>query len=297
VNRHLTPESGVDIQTRELVTVRPARRYILLRPTGSDGRSMPVVVDLHGSGSWPEEHVAVTDARELAASGAVVVVPEAAIPFQFMAGSPRGLAWHVPGSPLPGESTPRAGPDDIEFVEALVDEFDDRRRVGQYGVHLRGYSGGARLAAHVAARIPDRLASVCCVAGVRHVDSAGRRLPPLLAIHGEMDTVNPFQGGSGSRWVESVPQAVGRWAAGAGAHPVPRARPLSDTVTELSYPADDGSRLVRLISIADADHSWPGTSDEEHRARFGAAGAFSASRAHRDFLREVERARGAMPRQ
>jgi polyhydroxybutyrate depolymerase len=283
-------DAPVHTETRLLDSVRPRRRYVLLCPAVLPYRRPPVVIDLHGSGSRPDEHIAITGARQLAAAGAVVLVPEAAIPFQFVTGAPDGLAWNIPGSPLPGESEPRTSPDDVAFLIALVDAF-----AGRYGgVHLRGYSGGARLAAHVAAQAPERIASVCCVAGVRHVSAPPpRRLPPLLAIHGEQDSVNPFEGGQGARWAESVPESVEAWAANAGCHgPASSRRPV-EGVTESLHRSGSGFAQVRLISLADVDHSWPGTADEEHRSRFGNAGTFSTSRAHWEFICEIERGHGA----
>src|ERR1700760_4507560 len=83
------------------------RQYVMIRPVGVDPATLPAVVDLHGSGSWPEEHADITAARALAAAGAVVVIPEAGIPFRMVEVGPMGRAWNVPGSPLPGESDPR----------------------------------------------------------------------------------------------------------------------------------------------------------------------------------------------
>jgi hypothetical protein len=46
--------------------------------------------------------------------------------------------------------------------------------------------------------------------------------------------------------------------------------------------------IVRLITVADVAHSWPGTAHVDHIAQFGASGSFNASQAHWDFVHEVD---------
>jgi polyhydroxybutyrate depolymerase len=253
------PPDGVVSDSFAIRVFGAIRRYLLIRPDGTDPATLPTVVDLHGSGSWPEEHVAITDARAFAARGAIVAVPEAGVRFQMLAGWPTGWAWNVPGS------------------------VDPRR------IHLRGFSGGARLASHVMAGMTDRLTSVCCVAGVRFVEPAAGRLPPLLAIHGSLDAVNPRLGGSGPRWSESVESAVSRWAAAHGCAPEPERREVCAGVREARYVDADGFAAVRLLDVANAEHSWPGTRHRDHVEQFGAPGSWDAALAHWDFVHEVER--------
>lgn len=280
---------GVTSEACEMRQRGAVRRYVVIRPDGMDPGTLPTVVDLHGSGSWPEEHAAVTAARASAAAGAVVVVPQAGIPFRMLADWPMGWAWNVPGSPLPGEAVSREEPDDMAFMQELLTRLVERHGVDPRRIHLRGYSGGARLASHLMAAVPERLASVCCVSGVRFVHPPPGPLPPLLAIHGRLDVINPYDGGSGPRWAESVESVIEQWAVAFGCEPTPRYRSVSDQVREARYLDAEGFAAVRLVTVADAEHSWPGTRHGEHIEQFGAAGNWDASQAHWDFVREVER--------
>jgi polyhydroxybutyrate depolymerase len=281
---------GVTAGTYEMDVRGAVRRYLILRPRGVDPATVPTIIDLHGSGSWPEEHVAVTASRSLAACGAVVVVPQAGIPFRLLAGWPTGWAWNVPGSPLPGESSARDGPDDLAFMDALMTRLVEQNGADPRRIHVRGYSGGARLASHLISAMAGRLSSVCCVAGIRFVPASGE-LPPLLAIHGGLDSVNPFEGNSGPRWSESVESVISQWAVASGCDPTPQSLTLSDDVREARYLDASGFAALRLITVAHGAHSWPGTLHEDHIAQFGAAGSFSASQAHWDFTREVDQLR------
>jgi polyhydroxybutyrate depolymerase len=263
------------------------RRYLVIQPNGIDAAGVPTIIDLHGSGSWPAEHAAVTDARTFAALGAVIVVPQAGIPFRLLAGWPEGWAWNVPGSPLPGESVARDEPDDMAFVEALIDRLISRHGADPRRIHLRGYSGGARLSSHLMAAMGRRFASVCCVGGIRFVAPDGA-LPRLLAVHGALDAINPYAGGAGPRWDEPVESVISQWASASQCVFPPQRRVLSGAARETRYVDGDGLATVRLITVADAAHSWPGTADRDHIAQFGAPGTFRASQASWDFLHEAE---------
>jgi polyhydroxybutyrate depolymerase len=286
---------GVISGTYEIEVLGSVRRYVVLRPRGIDLATVPTIIDLHGTGSWPNEHVAVTAARAFAAVGAVVVVPQAGIPFRLLEEWPAGWAWNVPGSPLPGESVARDEPDDMAFIEALI-----ARLIRQHGaelrqIHVRGFSGGARLASHLMASMTNRLASVCCISGVRFVEPSPGQLPPLLAIHGGIDALNPYEGGSGPRWSESVESVVCQWAVASRCEPTPKYRTVSEQVREVRYIDTTGFAAVRLITVGDAAHSWPGTAHRDHIEQFGAPGRFNASQADWDFVYEVDliRSRGA----
>jgi polyhydroxybutyrate depolymerase len=281
---------GVTAGAFEIEVLGAIRRYVLLQARGVDPDTVPTLIDLHGSGSWPEEHVAVAGARSFAAAGAVVVVPQAGIPFQLLAEWPTGWAWSVPGSPLPDESIPRDEPDDLAFMDALTTRLVEQHGVNPRRVHVRGFSGGARLASHLISAMGNRLSSVCCVGGIRFVPSAGV-LPPLLAIHGGLDTFNPYEGGIGPRWSESVESVVYQWAVASGCRPTPQYFPLSDDVRETQYMDARGFAAVRLITIVNGMHSWPGTLHGDHIEQFGAPGSFSASQAHWDFIRDVDQSR------
>ena len=279
---------GVISESYEIAVQGSVRRYLVIRSDGTDPAAVPTIVDLHGSGSWPEEHAAVTAARAFAAVGAVVVVPQAGIPFRFLAGWPAGWAWNVPGSPLPGESIPRDEPDDLAFMHALTGRLIERHSVDPRRIHVRGFSGGARLASHLMAAKGSQLTSVCCVGGVRFVEPSSDKLPPLLAIHGGRDAINRYGGDSGPRWSESVESAVFRWAVAHGCGPTPQYRTVTAQVREARYIDIEGFASVRLVTAADAEHSWPGTTHRDHIEQFGPPGRWDASQAHWDFVREID---------
>lgn len=266
------------------------RFYLLHRPSHLDPGTLPTIVDLHGSGESPLSHIATVDTAWTAAVGAVVLTPTAAHPFVLIPGCPPGAAWSIPGVPLPGEThTDADRPDDINFLEQLIDAACARHGLDPGRVHLRGYSGGARLASLFAVTTARRLASLCAVSGVRGPTTAmhAEYPPPVLAIHGKSDTVNPYAGGIPGRWEDSVEDSVLSWAQVFGVTTYTRYR-LSADAEELRYTQDGSFSPVRLIRIAHGGHAWPGSADDEHHRRFGPSSRFSATEAHLAFVREMD---------
>ncbi|QHB99694.1 hypothetical protein EK0264_04925 [Epidermidibacterium keratini] len=285
-------DNGVVHERRELRSGADTRRFTVVRRTDVDLADVPAIVDLHGSGLTPAHHLAVTGAHELVAAGeAVVIAPQAAIDFTMDKRIGAGWAWNIPGAPLPGESTPRSGPDDIDFLDRLIGHVVAELGINAERIHLRGYSGGARLLAPFVAAVDRRLASVTFVSGVRYPEDLAGQVPPVLAIHGARDQINPYAGGTSPRWGESVDDAVRRWAAHAGGVRE-RATSPAPSVRELRFERADGFAAVRLLVDETAEHTWPGTSDAADIAAFGASGVLDASAVHRQFIREVEAASG-----
>lgn len=272
--------ADVVVERRTLVSGGRDRKYTLVKPATGGSGGLPLIVELHGSGFDPAGQLRVSRSAELAARGAVVVLPQGQIRYSLFAGWPPGYAWNVPGSPLPGETMPRTEPDDVRFISDLIDALvsapDSDPRIAPDRVHVIGYSGGARLASHLAAQLP-RLASVACVAGVRYPRRLTGNAVAIIAVHGADDPINPYRGGAGDRWSESVPESVAGWAAASHCVMTPSRATIADGVTEVSYrPAASGAP-VRLVTVADVGHAWPGTFDPDHLARFGPAGTFDAT--------------------
>jgi polyhydroxybutyrate depolymerase len=186
------------------------RRYLIL--TTDPLACARVVISLHGSGFTADTYAVTSDAWHLAAPGAVVVLPQAAIPFRLGPVWPLGFAWNILGNLLPGQSLPHDHPDDVAFFHAVL-AICAQLHPG-LPMHVMGYSGGARLASHVSATAPG-LASVGLVVGVRSPKDMSTA-PPMLAIHGQLDAINPCAGGNEARWSAGVQTVAKGWARAVG---------------------------------------------------------------------------------
>ena len=192
--------------TAETITHGGRDRLVLALDPGAIARRR-VIISLHGSGFTSRTHGAMVNAEHLASGGALVLTPQALIPFRYSAVFPEGFGWNVPGAPLPGQTVVRDGPDDVGFITSLLDMT--RARHPDLPVHLLGYSGGARLASHVLA-VDATAASAGLVAGALFPPACSSAVAAVLAIHGRRDDVNPYDGADGVRWPTAFFQRCNR---------------------------------------------------------------------------------------
>ena len=225
-----------------------------------------MVLELHGSGFTPEAQMAASGFAGLADRlGFRVLAPEAAIPFHYAGQAAPGFAWHVPGVPLFGQTGVEDDwPDDIAFVAALIESL---AREGE-PVFVAGFSGGGRLAAHLALRLGDRIGAIGTVAGLVLPPDDGQALPPepIIAFHGTADTINPYADAVGPRWPAGVAATAGGFARRFDWQSYPDRSGAHSR--DLYIDADGRLRLLQW-TISGGGHSWPGSCDAAHHAAFG----------------------------
>lgn len=220
------------------------RRWLLYvpRPLEEAGTPLPLVFNLHGSGSTPEEQLALSNLEELAERESFVVVAPAA------AGA--GQRWNVP--PEPGK------PDDVRFLSELIDKVAALTPIDRQRVFAIGFSGGGRMASLLACRLSERIAAIAAVGGIRHPGPCALARPmPILAIHGAADDVNPYEGGGQPYWGTGVEPAVAGWAE---QNECTRRNetPLQPTsVREIRFDGPDCGAEVVLYRIDGFGHRWP----------------------------------------
>lgn len=260
--------------TSETIAHAGRDRLVLTLDPGATARRR-VIVSLHGSGFTSRSHNSMVDADDLSRGGALVLTPQALLPFRYSAAFPEGFGWNVPGSPLPGENSVRDEPDDVGFIKTLLEVT--RTHHPDLRIHLLGYSGGARLASHVLAvdRTPT---SAGLVAGALFPPTAASAFAAVLAIHGRHDDVNPYEGGDSARWPTGIRQTMQSWATRSGDGGARVLRELEPGVLEQRFASSDTPYgPVRLISLDHVGHAWPGTRDRRCLREFGPAGTWSAT--------------------
>jgi poly(3-hydroxybutyrate) depolymerase len=271
--------------TSETIAHAGSDRLVVSLDPGAGARRR-VIVSLHGSGFTSLSHHSMADGDDLSRSGALVLTPQALIPFRYGTVFPEGFAWNVPGAPLPGEDTLRDWPDDVGFVTTLLKAT--RARHPDLPVHLLGYSGGARLASHVLAvdRTPT---SAGLVAGALFPRAAESAVAAVLAIHGRHDDVNPYEGGAGVRWPTGVRRTMQSWADRSGDDATHHVCELQPGVVEQRFHSSESpSGIVRLVSLDHVGHTWPGTRDPLCLRQFGPAGTWSATSHLGTFFAEMD---------
>ncbi len=236
------------------------RRYLLIVPSRYDGSApLPVLFDFHGSGSRPEQELEISGMRAVAEEiGAHLVLPAARAP--FAAG---GHTWNAPPD--------AALPDDVRFVREVLDDVSRRVCVAPRAVFLTGFSGGGRFASELACAMPDRVAALAVVGGLRAPPGCDGAPVPVLAFHGTADPINPYGGGGPAYWRYGVDSAAAAWAHRNGCRTGPVEHRVVRGVVRLEADGCPARGEVVLYRMVDAGHVWPGSRLPLPGERFGRA--------------------------
>ncbi|MBX3067235.1 MAG: hypothetical protein KF844_01125 [Cryobacterium sp.] len=217
--------------------------------------SAPLVVMLHGGGGSGEQAEKSYGWDRLAQSqGFVVAYPDGlgeVIP-----------AWNVDG---PNGSDPnccgqsgRTGVDDVGFVSQVVKTIQSKLSIDPNRIYAAGMSNGAILSYTLACET-DIFAAIGPTSGTMLTSCDNPSPVSVIHIHGLQDTNIPFDGskGEGVASIDGPPveDVISAW----------RSTDQCDSPTTSSHgvvttsiaTCPDG-RAVELITIADAEHGWPG---------------------------------------
>ncbi len=220
-------------RTRWLQVDGVARRFVVRLPTQSAG-PIPVVLMFHGTTSYPEEQLALTGMGPKAdAHGMALVLPEAL-----------RRVWNVPRD--------SARPSDDAFVAAILDECAARFELGP--VFATGFSGGGRVACHLAEALPGRIAAIAPVAGLRAPGPRADRIP-VLAMHGLRDPISPYAGGGSPVWTYGVDHAARGWARHLGCERVDRHQ--RGDMVRIHHSGPGASLTLERFQLL--GHQWPGS--------------------------------------
>jgi len=232
------------------------RTVIVHVPSGAvRGRALPLVLNMHGSGSNALEQEGLTDMDAVAdADSFIVAYPQGDI----SAGS--GFDWNVPNEPLIGGALPPAGsPNDVAFLMKLPLVLGQRYCVNPQRVYATGFSGGARMASQLGCDAANEFAAIAPVSGLRlPTPCPGTRPMPVAAFHGTADPVDPYDGNGQKYWTYSVPVAAARWAAHDHCRTQSTVNSAGVGVVLTAYEGCRDRALVELYTITGEGHEWPG---------------------------------------
>ena len=264
----LTSPTG--LRTIALTNQGHSRPFLLYVPQGyTPGSGVPVVFDLHGSGSNGAGQLSYSGFEPAAdAHRFAVVAPNGAVPV-----SSTGYDWNVPGVPLvSGGPVPPGTPSDEQYLAAVLTKTEHVICVNPHRVYMTGFSGGARMTSQMACDHPTLFAAVAPVSGLRagipikrngawspKPSSCQPQVPmPILTFHGTADTVNPYPGDNEARWGYSVIAALQRWAKLDQCTGQPTSTQVTQTETLISYNSCSGGASVSLYRSTGTGHAWPG---------------------------------------
>jgi len=201
-------------------TTRPVLLYV---PRAfRSPKALPLILNLHGSGSNGAQQLDRSGLTELADRRHVIV----ASPDGGLTLPSGGLAWNIPGVPTTaGTLPPPDAPDDVAHVAALIDALVADGCADADRIYATGLSGGGRMVSLLGCVLSDRLAAIAPVVGLRagapDRSTPGRpdaatcrpaRPMPVVAFSGSADATNPIDGGGAKYWQYGLLAAERRWA-------------------------------------------------------------------------------------
>jgi polyhydroxybutyrate depolymerase len=165
--------------------------------------------------------------------------------------------------------------DDIGFIRALIEYLTDEYNIDESMIYATGLSNGGIMSYYVGAALSDIFAAVAPVAaqigGQATEQEKIWRIPvpenpvSILAINGMNDSRVPYDGGRPAdndtavySWI-STNESISFWVTQNQCNSFPE-RNISDSGNIIidTYAGGLDSTMVRLISIVDGTHSWPG---------------------------------------
>jgi len=253
--------SGERVRTVEVDGLK--RSYLVHVPPQYDPKKpTPVVLALHGAGMNASLMATISGLSSTAdQAGFIVVYPNGTGSTQYF------LVWN--SGLFHGRRTGQ-WPDDVKFIDRLLDDLESAANVDTRRVYATGLSNGGMMSYRLAAELSQRIAAVAPVAGTMATDEPCPGRPvSVLHIHGTADPLVPFAGpGEGmQKFVKfkSVRESIRIWTQINGCPQTPQATDLPDTdkkdgtrvKREFYGPGKDGAVVV-LYVIEGGGHTWPG---------------------------------------
>ena len=246
-------QEAPDYQAIEFQVGDVTRAALLYVPGDSGGgEPLPLVFDLHGTGSSPEQQDMLSGLSAIAVREGFLLVGGTA---SYVRPSGGRITWNADLDP--------DGVSDVDYVVAAIDAVDKIHPVDRKRVYATGMSGGGRMTSRLACELADTLAAVAPVAGVQFGKNCNPARPiPLITFHSKNDPTNTYPGGNTERnpsWVAGVEGAISSWAEAESCAAEPMEETVTERVTRLSYRSCAKEAEVVFYRLENGGHSWPGT--------------------------------------
>jgi len=247
------------------------RRYQLDVPSGYDGtRPYALVFGLH----------ALTVSYKIIPT--LSGFPDMVTKFDFIDVSPSGLL----NGPAPyWNAAPVADNYDVTFLTKLLDRLEATLCIDTTRVFSVGMSNGAQMSSLLACRLPNRIDGIAPIAGVEFNQPCHGRPVPVIAFHGVLDPIVPYNGGglnsvtianqsyyhdklpSGLPTPTGVDESMQRWARHNGCGARYAEQRVSPEVRKRSWPHCKAATVLYIVD--NGGHAWPGKPQPAFEPTFG----------------------------
>lgn len=247
------------------------RSYTIHIPRDYGGKQyLPVVIMLHGGGGTALSAIKETGWIDKAEKeGFLAVFPEA------MAHDPSQRSSFARNPQLWNDGSDRfytgqTIPDDIAFINALLDDLISVFHVDEDKIFVTGFSNGASMSFRAGAELSKRIAAIAPVAGACWLDPLSLAKPvSMFYMTGTNDPLNLIEGGvpkllSGSsdpvraKPKPPVRDSINKWVNALDCPSKPESiSEINGIRTETYGPGRSGSEVV-YVTVEDLGHTWAG---------------------------------------
>lgn len=231
------------------------RNYLLYVPESYDpSRPAPLVISIHGFVQWPAHQQSLTGWNSLADEhGFIVVYPQ---------GTGFPLRWNTG----PREDDPEGMKEDLQFFSDLIDALSQSYNIDQSRIYANGMSNGGGMTHLLACEMSDRIAAMGGVAGAYLYPwelCHPSRPVPVIAFHGNNDSIVPYDGGLIStpnfeQKFAPVTEWAANWAVTNGCEDAQETLQQIGDVSGIRYTGCDENVEVILYTVGGGGHTWPG---------------------------------------
>jgi polyhydroxybutyrate depolymerase len=185
------------LNDRSFVHDGNSRNYNIYIPTTENNDSLPLVFNFHGFGGDANSYMQTADLRSIAeVEKFILIYPQGT--------SLNGYShWNAA---LPS-ATNKSSADDIGFIHSLYTSLLGELNIDERKVYAIGYSNGGMFSYALACYRENFITAVVSVSGVM-LDTTSSCTPSqpasVMHIHGENDTVIPYNGNADYNAVSSV---------------------------------------------------------------------------------------------
>lgn len=236
------------------------RYYTLFIPSEYNQHTpYPLVLNFHGTSSDPINQEVLTKFGKLGQQKQFIVV------------SPLALFTRKDGGPITWNVDYELGPDDVLFVSHLIEHLSNTYNIDSNRVYAAGFSGGARMSSRLACEMPQKIAAIAPVAGLRFPDNCRpKQGVPIISFHGEKDTINHYklQQDSPVYWNMGIDEALSKWVKNNRCTETDIQK-YSETLVKQRYSGCDDGADILFYKSSIAGHTWPGSSEAEKFIEYG----------------------------
>jgi polyhydroxybutyrate depolymerase len=238
------------------------RCYLLyLPPNFEPKRPLPLIMSLHGFASNPHGQRTFSQWSGVAAEVyAAVVYPQAT-------GFPH--RWNA--DPAFGAT----GADDVQFIRDLIDHLSVQLPIDREQIFITGFSNGGAMTLRLGCELGTQVAAIGVVSApvTPSLSSCKSERPiPLIAFHGTLDALVPYEGRTREDWgtplfgmvniptptLNPVDEWIEQWAQNNGCDAEAKQQKVSDEVTSNTFPNCSPGAEVIYYRIEGGGHTWPG---------------------------------------